>query len=60
LPALTLVLAGCDAFNPCAFFVLLLLLSLLVHGQSRVRMLLVGGTFVLFSGLMYSCSWPPG
>lgn len=26
LPMLTLVLAGCDALNPCAFFVLLLLL----------------------------------
>lgn len=53
LPVLTLVLAGCDAFNPCAFFVLLLLLSLLVHGHSRMRMLAVGGTFVLFSGAMY-------
>lgn len=53
LPVLTLVLAGCDAFNPCAFFVLLLLLSLLVHGQQRVRMLLVGGVFVFFSGLIY-------
>lgn len=53
LPTLTLVLAGCDAFNPCAFFVLLLLLSLLVHSQSRMRILIVGGVFVLFSGLMY-------
>lgn len=53
LPALTLVLAGCDAFNPCAFFVLLLLLSMLVHGRSRARMTLVGGIFVFFSGLLY-------
>jgi hypothetical protein len=53
LPTLTLVLAGCDAFNPCAFFVLLLLLSLVVHSQQRVRMLLVGGVFVFFSGLIY-------
>ncbi len=53
LSALTLVLAGLDAFNPCAFFVLLFLLSLLVHAQSRARMLLIGGTFVLLSGLMY-------
>jgi len=53
LPLLTLTLAGLDAFNPCAFFVLLFLLSLLVHAQSRTRMLLVGGTFVFFSGLMY-------
>jgi len=53
LPALTLVLAGVDAFNPCAFFVLLFLLSLLVHARSRARMLLIGGIFVLFSGLLY-------
>ena len=53
LPLLTLVIAGLDAFNPCAFFVLLFLLSLLVHARSRARILFVGGTFVLFSGLIY-------
>jgi thiol-disulfide isomerase/thioredoxin len=53
LPALTLVLAGLDAFNPCAFFVLLFLLSLLVHARDRARMLLIGGVFVLFSGAVY-------
>ncbi|OQW91773.1 MAG: hypothetical protein BWK79_16165, partial [Beggiatoa sp. IS2] len=31
LPVYTLVIASLDAFNPCAFFVLLFLLSLLVH-----------------------------
>jgi len=35
LPALTLVLAGLDAFNPCAFFVRLFLLSMLAHQKSR-------------------------
>ncbi|MFW2403354.1 MAG: thioredoxin family protein [Gammaproteobacteria bacterium] len=53
LPALTLVLAGLDSFNPCAFFVLLFLLSLLVHARSRQRMLIIGGTFVFFSGFIY-------
>jgi len=53
LPALTLVLAGLDAFNPCAFFVLLFLLSMLAHQKNRKRMLLIGGVFVLVSGLMY-------
>ena len=53
LPALTLVLAGLDAFNPCAFFVLLFLLSMMAHQRSRSRMLLVGSVFVLVSGLMY-------
>lgn len=53
LPALTLVLAGLDAFNPCAFFVLLFLLSMMAHQKSRFRMLLIGGVFVSISGLMY-------
>ncbi len=53
LPVLTVVLGGLDAFNPCAFFVLLFLLSVMVHAGSRARMLLVGGVFVLFSGLVY-------
>ncbi len=53
LPLFTLLIAGLDAFNPCAFFVLLFLLSLLVHAQNRARMALIGGIFVFFSGLLY-------
>jgi hypothetical protein len=53
LPALTVTIAGCDAFNPCAFFVLLSLMGVLVHARSRWRMAMVGGTFVLFSGVFY-------
>ena len=53
LPLLTVAIAGLDAFNPCAFFVLLFLLSLLAHQKNRKRMLVIGGIFVLFSGLMY-------
>lgn len=53
LPVLTVIIAGMDAFNPCAFFVLLFLLSLLMHQQDRRRMLIIGGVFVLCSGLMY-------
>ena len=53
LPTYTVILAGLDAFNPCAFFVLLFLLSLLVHARSRARMFTIGGIFVFFSGLLY-------
>ena len=53
LPVLTLLLAGMDSFNPCAFFVLLTLLGMLVHAQSRNKMLLIGGIFVFFSGFIY-------
>ena len=53
LPVVTVVLGGLDAFNPCAFFVLLFLLSLMVHVRKRSHMAIVGGTFVLFSGVLY-------
>ena len=53
LPVLTLILAGLDGFNPCAFFVLFTLLGILLHARSRKRTLLIGGTFVFFSGFVY-------
>jgi thiol-disulfide isomerase/thioredoxin len=53
LPLLTVMIAGMDSFNPCAFFVLLSLLGLMVHARSRGRMLFVGGVFVFFSGFIY-------
>ncbi|MCW8917428.1 MAG: thioredoxin family protein [Gammaproteobacteria bacterium] len=53
LVTLTVMLATLDAFNPCAFFVLLFLLGMLSHAAERRRMLLVGGIFVFFSALLY-------
>jgi hypothetical protein len=53
LPLFTLAIGLLDGFNPCAMWVLLFLLSLLVHLESRRRMWIVGGTFVAVSGLVY-------
>jgi thiol-disulfide isomerase/thioredoxin len=53
LPLLTIVIGALDSFNPCAFFVLLFLLSMLIHARSRAKMLFIGGVFVFFSGLIY-------
>ena len=53
LPLFTLALGLLDGFNPCAMWVLLFLLSLLVHWRDRRRMALVAGTFVLVSGAIY-------
>ena len=53
LPLFTIAIAALDAFNPCTFFVLLFLLSLLAHQKKRRRMLLIGGIFVATSGLIY-------
>jgi hypothetical protein len=60
LPVFTVVIAGMDSFNPCAFFVLLSLLGLLVHAGSRNKMLLVGSVFVFFSAfisLLVMAAW---
>jgi len=53
LPVMTVILGEMDSFNPCAFFVLFFLLSLLIHAKSRKRMFLIGGTFVFFFGFKY-------
>ena len=54
LPILTIILGGLDSFNPCAFFILIFLLNLLLYARSRRRMLLIGGVFIFFSGLLYA------
>ncbi len=53
LPLITIAIAGMDSFNPCAFFILLSLLGLLVHARSRGKTLLIGCVFVFFSGMVY-------
>lgn len=53
LPVFTFVLAGVDSFNPCAFFILIFLLNLLIYAKTRRRMLLIGGVFIFFSGFLY-------
>ena len=53
LPLFTIAIGLIDGFNPCAMWVLLMLLSLLVNLRSRKRLLLIAGTFVLVSGAVY-------
>jgi glutaredoxin len=53
LPVFTIVLGLVDGLNPCAMWVLLFVLSLLANLRDRLRMFLIGGTFVLVSGIVY-------
>ena len=53
MPLFTLAIGLVDGFNPCAMWVLLLLLSILVNLQDRGRILAIAGTFVLVSGAAY-------
>jgi glutaredoxin len=52
-PLFTLALGLIDGLNPCATWVLLFLLSLLVHLKDRRRMAWIASTFVLVSGTFY-------
>jgi len=53
LPLLTVTLGALDGLNPCAMWILLFLIALLINTRSRKRMWLIGGTFILTSGIVY-------
>lgn len=53
LPLFTVALGLVDGFNPCAIWVLLILLSVLVNIRDRRKLVVVAGTFVLVSGIAY-------
>jgi hypothetical protein len=53
LPALTIVLAAIDGFNPCAMWVLVFLIGLLLGMEDRFRMWVLGTAFIAGSALVY-------
>ncbi len=53
LPALTVVLAALDGFNPCAMWALVFLLGLLLGVEDRKRVWILGLAFLAGSGLVY-------
>lgn len=53
LPLFTVIIGLVDGFNPCAMWVLLFLLSVLVNLRDRWKIFAVAGTFVFISGAAY-------
>jgi hypothetical protein len=53
LPAITVVMGALDGFNPCAMWVLLFLISLLIGMENRRRMWALGMTFIAASAFVY-------
>ncbi|MGY6555272.1 MAG: thioredoxin [Wenzhouxiangella sp.] len=49
----TLMIAFVDGFNPCSIWVLTMLLALVLHSGSRLRVLLVGLTFLFTTAAIY-------
>lgn len=53
LPALTILLGAIDGFNPCAMWVLVLLIGLLMGLKDSFRMWSYGAVFLVTSGAVY-------
>lgn len=53
LPLLTLVLGFVDGFNPCAMWVLLFLISMLIGVENKKRRWILGMVFILTSAVVY-------
>lgn len=53
LPALTFFVALLDGFNPCAMWVLLFLISMLIGMKDKKRMWILGSAFIVASAFVY-------
>ena len=53
LPALAVIIGLVDGFNPCAMWVLVYLISLILSMNDRRKVWFLVGTFVLSSGILY-------
>ena len=53
LPLLSVVLGLVDGFNPCAMWILIFLITMLINTKDRKKMWVLGLTFILTSGLVY-------
>ncbi|MFA5283308.1 MAG: hypothetical protein WC366_02135 [Bacilli bacterium] len=51
--AISIVLGFIDGFNPCAMWVLIFLISMLISVNDKKRVWLLGGAFLLTSSLFY-------
>ena len=53
LPILAIVIGALDGFNPCAMWVLLLLISMLFHLEERWKRWFLGSVFLATTAIMY-------
>lgn len=53
LPSFTFIIGLLDGINPCAMWVLMFLLTLLVNAKSRKKLIMIGTVFVVSSAIVY-------
>lgn len=56
LPLISIILGIIDGFNPCAMWILLFLINVLIGYKDKKRMFVLGTIFLLTSGLVYFLS----
>lgn len=49
----SVILGFLDGINPCGMWILLFILSLLIPTNNKKKILILGGTFILVSGIFY-------
>lgn len=50
----TSIIAFIDGFNPCSLWLITFLLGIVIYSNSRKKILAVGGTFLLVTGVAYA------
>lgn len=53
LPLIAIIFGLVDGFNPCAMWILLFLINMLLGMKDKKRQWILGGTFLFVSGLVY-------
>ncbi len=53
LPLISIIIGLVDGFNPCAMWILLFLITMLINMKNRKRMWILGFTFIISSALVY-------
>lgn len=53
LSLLSIVIGGLDGFNPCAMWILIFLITLLLGMENKKRRWILGGVFIITSALVY-------
>lgn len=56
IPIVAVILGFIDGFNPCAMWILLFLINMLFGMKNKKRAFILGGTFLLVSGMVYFLS----
>lgn len=53
LPLATILIALVDGFNPCAMWILIFLITMLINMKDKRKLYILGSTFIFTSGIVY-------